>query len=228
MIYGLTKWDDPNTYWSQTNNPTEQILKKDGLRDSEKLREIGKKYGIKDSIINEMIKSISMWLESCGNTTAVNIADALGADVEFLGPGPWAPKADECLLDYFNSPENYDKFIKIRNDIDPDNLLGNEVPQYYVAGIPDVLNIPCGFFWGAYFDKMVQGIKKGKGLMICLKDPGHYVGIVAYDDETDELIYRDPWPGNYWPERHLGTPGFNRRMNREDFKNVQSFYLVIG
>lgn len=228
MIFGLKKWDDRSTYWDQTNNPTEQVLKKDALRDSKRIKEIGAEYSIPENVINELIIAVSPWLESCGPTAAVNIVNSLSVDVYFKGPALHKVPGDEALTDFFNTPSNYPKFDRIRKEIDPDSILNNEIPQFYIVGIPEVFGLKCSFHWGRIWGLFIRIIKEGHGLMVCLRKPGHYIGIVAYDDETEEFIYRDPWAGNPWPERHRKKDGFNRRLNIEEFENIQPFYIQIG
>lgn len=74
MILGAAHYDDRTRYSIQTNNPTEQILRK---------------------------RREANWLESCGPTAAVNCLSALGHDVRISTPGVWEPQPEEVLLDWF-------------------------------------------------------------------------------------------------------------------------------
>jgi hypothetical protein len=66
-------------------------------------------------------------------------------------------------------------------------------------------------------------------VMVALKDPGHYIAIVAYNPQTNEVIYNDPWPGNYWPVGLRGTPGFNRAIAASELiANCKPYRVEIG
>jgi hypothetical protein len=79
------------------------------------------------------------------------------------------------------------------------------------------------FFWNTSFDNVVKVVAKGQAVQICLKVPGHYLAVVAYDPDTKELIYRDPWPNRVptWE-----GDGFNRRMGEIEWANVKGFYIA--
>lgn len=202
MIIGLKKWNHTDTYYTQTNNPTEEILRK---------------------------KNKTGYLESCGPTAAVNILAARGDSLLIQCPGNYIPQPEEVLTDFFNDPANYKEFRKARHGMNPHNWLGNEVPQYYPVGVPAVFGVPAKFKGAHMWDDIINCLKINIGVMVCLRKPGHYVGIVAYDDTTEEMIYNDPWPGNKWPVRYAGKSGFNRRMNRIDYSgNVNAYCVEIG
>ncbi len=198
-MIALSHWDDANTYYTQTNNPTEQILKKeDGLE----------------------------WLETCGPTAAVNCLAAAGHSVRIECPGRYWPQPEEVLMDWFNDPINYDAMKRIRDSVDPSTIMGNEVPQWYEAAIPDVFGIPAHFRWGCAFESLRGAIQGNIGVMLCLKKPGHFIAAVAVDGER--LIYREPWPGNPWPERLKGEPGFNRSLKGDELRNLQPYRIEVG
>ena len=115
----------------------------------------------------------------------------------------------------------------IRPNINPEKFMNHRVPQFYELAIEEVFGVKAAFSFGINFDIVTEYLEEGKGIIICLKEPGHYIAPVAYTENT--LIYRDSWSGNKWPERHIGKSGFNRDMTREEFKsNVQPFKVVIG
>jgi len=202
MIIGLKNWNNPNTYYSQVNNPTEEILRK---------------------------KNKTKWLESCGPTAAVNILSARGDNIVIRCPGDYRPQPEEVLTDYFNDSENYKALRKARPGLNPRDWLGNEVPQYYSVGVQAVFGVPARYKNSHVWDNIIDCLKINIGVMVCLRKPGHYVGIVAYDDTTEEMIYNDPWPGNKWPVRYAGKSGFNRRMSRVDYSgNVNAYCVEIG
>jgi hypothetical protein len=54
--------------------------------------------------------------------------------------------------------------------------------------------------------------------------PGHCIAAVAYDDEKQEIVYNDPWPGRF-PDGN----GFNRGMGRAELKShVKPFMIAYG
>jgi hypothetical protein len=196
MIKGIKNWKNKNYYYVQTNNPTEESLRKKGV-----------KY----------------WLESCGNTSAVNIIAGMDYNVDIKCPGGYLLPADEALGDFFNDPSNYKEFEKIRKDVDPKKLMGNEIPQYYPYAVKQVFNVNAEFVFIKDFDKIAEHIQEGKGVQLCLKKPGHFIACVAYDDVKKEIIINDSWPG-----RFADKNGFNKRLTQTEYdKNVNSFAVIF-
>lgn len=202
MIHGLKKWNDRDTYFTQVNNPTEEILRK---------------------------KNKKGFLETCGPTAAVNILAARGDNILINCPGEYIPQPEEVLNDYFNDPANYRNLKNARKGLNPADWLGNEIPQYYSVAVPAVFGIKSKFRWSQTWQNIIDCVKQNIGVMICLKNPGHFIAVVAYDDKTDEMIYNDPWPGNKWPVNYAGKPGFNRRMKKVEYhSNVNAYCIEIG
>lgn len=228
MIIGLKKWDDANTYYKQDNNSTEQLLKKDGKRDSEKIIKICNQNNIGKKVQEEIIKSIKGFLETCGPTAAINILAARGNNVKIPGPGIYEIQPEDYLTAYFNDPRNYDKLKNIR-DLNNDYYFGNEIPQFYPLAISECFNVETRFDWGVDYNTLKMYLSSNVGVMLCLKNPGHFIAVVAMNDETNEIIYRDPWPGNYWPYKYKGTSGFNRVLKYVELaKNIQNYSVIIG
>ena len=194
MIKGVKFWSDRDCYFVQTNNPTEEILRK---------------------------RSDGIWLVSCGPSAAVTCIAAMGFDVEVKTQGGYKPQSEEVLMDFFNDPRNYSQLKAARPETPPDMWHGNEIPQFYPVAVQSVFGIKARFEWTAPFEKVIAELQVGKAVQLCLKNPGHYIAAVAYDDERDEIIFNDPWPG-----RFKDGNGFNRRLKRVDFSNVKPFRIV--
>jgi peptidase C39-like protein len=164
MIYGCKYWNDRGKFFIQTNNPTEEILKKSGIKN---------------------------YLESCGPTSAVNCLSAMGRNVDIDTPGGYRPQPEEILTDFFNDPRNYKQLQKERSGIKPGDYLGNEIAQYYPLAVKSVFGIRCRFTY-ANFNNIAEYLKDGFACQICFKNPGHFVAAVAFDDEKKEIIFNDP------------------------------------
>ena len=80
MITGAVYWNDPNKWYVQTNNPSEELLRKINKKD---------------------------FLETCGPSAGVNCAAVHGFDLEIKCPGKYKPQPEEVLSDWFNDPRNY-------------------------------------------------------------------------------------------------------------------------
>jgi hypothetical protein len=197
MIKGVKFWDNRDYYYTQTNNPTEEILRK---------------------------RSDGGWLVSCGPTAAVGCIAAMGHNVYCGCPGGYVPQSEEVLMDYFNDPRNYDALRKARPDTPPEKWHGNEVPQFYSVAVPAVFGVKAEFMYGNDFNKIAAFLEAGRGVQLCLVNPGHYIAAVAYDSAKREIIFNDPWPG-----RFADKDGFNRRMGEAEVKaNVKTFMIVFG
>lgn len=143
------------------------------------------------------------WLESCGPTAAVNCLSALGYRVTVTTPGGWQPQPEELLLDWFHDYRNAE-------------ILGNyewpnRVMSLYAPAVLSVFGVQCqviNLTWGS----LVDHLGAGQAVQLLLRQPGHYIATVAYDDETDEILFWDSWP-----ERFPDGDGFNRRMNNHEY-----------
>jgi hypothetical protein len=92
MIKGVKFWNGRDCYYTQTNNPTEEILRKRPDRD---------------------------WLVSCGPSAAVTCIAAMGFPVLCECPGSYVPQSEEVLKDFFHDPRNYAELKKARPDTPP-------------------------------------------------------------------------------------------------------------
>jgi len=170
MIVGAKYWNDPDRYYIQTNNPTEEMLRKQGIRG---------------------------FLETCGSTAAVNCLAVHGYNLDIACPGDYRPQPEEVLTDWFNDPRNYKILEKARKDIGPRDLPGNRVPQYYPPAIKSVFGAECKFVWIGTHHVLADYFEKGYSIQLCLRSPSHYVAGVAYDVTTSEIVINDSWPNRF-------------------------------
>lgn len=198
MVKGLPHWQDRNRYYTQTNNSIEAFHKAEG-----------KTKG---------------WTESCGPTSATTILDMMGIMVEVGTPGGWKPQPEQVLWDYLNDPRNYPKFAQARPNLAPGSVPGNQVPQYYPVAVKEVFGGRCEFRATIRFDDVAQWVAAGKGVQLCLKSPGHYIPAVAFDEQSGELMFHDPFP-----DRFPDGNGFARKLTRAEFQsNVQPYGVFYG
>ena len=170
MIVGAKFWNDRDRYYAQTNNPSEELLRKTGA--------VG-------------------WLETCGPTAAIMCLATLGYELTVTCPGVYRPQPEEVLSDFLNDPRNYPELAKERKDITPDKLPGNRVPQYYPLAVSRVFDAKAFFTWLTDPVQLAKWLTEGRAVQICLEKPGHYLAAVAFDDERDEIVFNDPWPDQY-------------------------------
>jgi hypothetical protein len=193
MISGAKFYDDRERYYIQTNNPTEVILSK--IKGSE-------------------------FLESCGPSAMVNCIAPMGYPVEITCPGRYKPQPEEVAMDFFNDPRNNQKLYAIRTGVA--NFPGNRIPQYYPLAAKEVFNVKAVFKWGDPSDAIAP-LMVGQSVQMCLRNPGHFLAFVAYDDETQEFIYNDSWPAR------VGGNGFNVRMPLQAARDeLQSYMIIYG
>lgn len=198
-IKGAPGWDDrENTFFTQTNNPTEAMLKK-------KLKERGG------------------YLETCGPTAAVMCLAALCYDLDIICKGAYRPQPEEVLTDFLNDPRNATELEKVRKGVG--HIPGNRIPQFYPIAVEKVFNARGQFRWLHNFDEIENLLVSGRTVQLCLKKPGHYIAAVAFDLDTQEIIYNDPWPAR----SGLKNGGFNERMSRDEYdRNVQGYIVAYS
>lgn len=199
MIKGAVNWNKTSAYYIQTNNPSEELLRK-----------------------TQEDQGRSGYLETCGPTAAVNCLAALGYNLNIICPGEYKPQPEEVLSDFLNDKANYEQFKRIRENLDPAYMPNNRVPQYYPWSVLQVFNAKALFFWKKSWLYVTEKLTEGDAIQLCLIRPGHYIAAVAYDLDTNEIIYNDPWPG-----RHKDGSGFNKRMKRDEYEeNVNGYFII--
>lgn len=168
-----------------------------------------------ESLIRAWSGKDRSYLETCGPTAAINVLDAMAKSTQVLSPTGEKIQPEDFLTLWMNDPKNQHGAAIDRP--------ANEYPQLYPEAISRVFGQSVRFLGGQTFDWIASIVSGGVGCMICLVDPGHFLAVVAYDDVTHELIYRDPWPNR------TGTDGFNLRMGRAEYEsNVKPYVLVFG
>jgi hypothetical protein len=194
--------DDRTLYYVQTNNPTEEILRKVGFAHP---------------------------LQSCGPTAAVRCMAALGRAVAVRTSGRYLPQPDEVLMGWFNDPVNYLALralpVPALFRADPSEIPGNRIAPWYPLAVREVFGNPCGFVDGLMdWRALVEQLQLGRTAQLCLVDPGHFIPVVKYDAAADALVYDDPWPN-----RHPTGIGWHCAMTKDEYLgNVKPFALVYS
>jgi len=170
-----------------------------------------------EAILRNWSKRTSGYLETCGPTAAINILDAMGVPTGVHSPALASIQPEDFLTIWMNDPKNHPG-LGI-----PTDTMVNEWAQAYPNAIKTVFGVPCRFLERQSFEWVSAMVSSGVGVMLCLKDPGHYVAAVAFDSVAAELIYRDPWPGR------TKTDGYNIQMGGKEFdENTKPLCVVFG
>lgn len=203
MIKGTQFWNDRDRFWVQTKNGIEAILRAALPRGTD-----GVPRG---------------WLETCGPTAAVNVMDSMGKNIAVKSPTNEPIRPMDYLALWMNTPANWSLLSSIVPGVDPDRLLENEVAPYYPVALQRVFGVQVTYYKDQTFEWLAASVQSGKGAMICLVTPGHFLAVVAYDDTTQELIYNDSWPDR------TRTDGFNLRMKKTEWlSNVKPYTLIFS
>ncbi len=214
-IVGAKYYNDPNRYYTQTNNPEEEVLRKSGAERAGKLIALG----VDPSIVAKA--GVRSFLETCGPTSATNCILAKYDIADIKCPGGYNTQKEQQLADWFNDPGKYSVMRPFRKELNPALVMCNRIPQYYPPAVKEVFGIDCEFKWVKSIDEIVDIVKAGNPVQICLKDPGHYVAVVAVDLDTSDFIINDPWPGRF-PD----NKGFNKILFKSEWINVNLFIIV--
>jgi len=198
MIIGVKNWNDQDCYFSQTNNAIEKILKS---------------------------LDCPTKLESCGPTAVTSLISSMGnqVDIKFNN---YYPQPEDILTLWFNDSKNFNKMKKCDNSLNPELFCGNEYLAWYPIALKEVFNINSFYYRSASSEDFLSAIHSGRGIVALLKNPSHYISIVAIDTNTKEFVYNDPWPSCPWP-KNSGS-GFNRRVNFDIMdSNIKQVRLEI-
>lgn len=155
------------------------------------------------------------FLETCGPTSAINVLESMGHPVAILSSSMATIQPEDFLTIWMNDPKNAPGF--------PTSAPVNEYAKAYPNAISKVFGKACRYLEGQSFEWISSMVAGGMGCMVCLKDPGHFIAIVAFDNVENKLVYRDPWPNR------TKTDGFNLRMGKSEFDiNVKPYAVVFG
>ena len=216
-------------HYTQENNVTEEIIKKDDAEDREKLRKTMVDLGMSKKVIEYILESMGGYLETCGPTALSTCIHAIGKMPVFNCPGGYIQKPENVITDCLNDPYSYPYLRQIRKETDPAKWLGNRIPQFYAYACHEVFGVTALFNWSKDLDYVYHSIRDNYAIMACMRDPGHFIPIVGYDDQTGNLIYHDPWSSNYYPKRLQGTPAFHRELYPSEWEaNIEGYTIRIG
>lgn len=171
-----------------------------------------------DEYNRKTIKENPEWyLESCGVSACITCINYLIegqlSDIK-VGNGVITP--EDVLWCWMNNKNNYDLMRESR-PLDLNYFVPNRVPQYYPIAVKTLFNIKAEFIYDN-FNRVIDEIKKGNTIQLCLIKPGHYISAVNYNKEKDEIICKDP---------NIKNNGKFDRINREVYKNNVKPYIII-
>jgi len=179
--FGCKNYDKKNNsaFWAvQTNNTVEHLYKV-------LINQLKRKYpdaNIKNS-----------YLETCGDSAAVNCIIAVDSDPIISCPGGYRPQSDCLLAEYHNDPNNFIKFKKL--GYSPYDIQNNRVFSTYPIAVKEVFNKHCERFCYQKWENIIDFLKAGQSIQLCLKNPGHYIAVIgATKDKEIKLDCIDSWP----------------------------------
>ncbi|MDD5353066.1 MAG: hypothetical protein PHS93_07905 [Candidatus Omnitrophica bacterium] len=166
-------------FWAkQTNNVTEQMYRLLIEQIKKKYPAAGINYG---------------YLETCGDSSAVNCIIAIDNDPIITCPGGYLPQSDCMLAMYHNDPNNFPRFKKL--GYSPYNIQNNRVFATYPDAVKMVFGKHCELFYYQKWQDIIDFVKYGKSVQLCLKNPGHYIAVIgATKDKELKLDCIDSWP----------------------------------
>lgn len=170
-------------------------------------------YSQRNNSIEAMFMKLEGWpvFESCGPTSMMSALNSVGYVTWFMNG---VQEEDICTL-FLNNPNNYPKLREIRDNLDPEGILGNRVPQYYSYMCDQLFKAKVEFFLGRVKDATVDNLKSFNAVQLCFDNPGHYIACVGFDSGTDEVIYNDP----------MG--GFNERFHVSEFERFRNWGNIV-
>ena len=83
-------------------------------------------------------------------------------------------------------------------------------------GVHAVFGQYCEFTWFVNHFQLSDLLEKKYSIQVCLKNPSHYIAIVAFDFGTSEFIYNDPWVRK--------GKGFNERFS--GISNLENYTII--
>jgi len=224
MIYWTKEGENDDCWFVQTNNPTEEMLRKRSIFNMDQVKTVLSSAG-QSSLDPAMNKFLHLFLETCGCSACATCVASLGFGTDIFVPDKsddsYKPQADQIVADFLNDPNNYATMRTVRPDVDPSAVFGNEIAQYYPVAARKIFGARADFVFVTGWEQVADFIKKGCALQMALKNPGHFLAFVGYDDQANVLKYRDPWP------ERLNNGKTVQDMGQSEYTtNVQNFAIV--
>lgn len=226
MIIGAKYWN--RDYYSQENNPID-VYNKKAYRE---LKNIFRKKVKDNEVLKMIVKTIDSYgsLESCGATALVNCCTAVSpVELQIRFKNNESIQIEQAVWDWLNDPRHYNEFLKVRNNITlkqlKESIIPSRIPQYLAYAAEKCLGVKASFRWNVgihKYSRIVAELKNGNAIQIQRKSPWHYLAIVAYDTDKNELIYHDSWPS-----RFANKKGKAKRMTEKEFNKVADDFIII-
>lgn len=161
------------------------------------------------------------WLETCFCHSGTNGLIATGHDVAVKTPSGAQIRPPDAITCWLNDPGNY-AILKQTRDIDPNQYMGNEIPQWGTLALQEMFGVQARFTWDHVFQDIVNTVSAGNAVVFAIDKPQHFECFIAYDETTSELIYVDPAP------YRSPTDWWHRRMNEAEYNSTtQPFSIII-
>lgn len=159
---------------------------------------------------NNAIEKLLDSYETCGTTACMSALNSLGYRTNIFDG---VQEEDYCTC-FLNNENNYKVFRDIRSNLDPRDIPGNRVPQYYPYMVGRLFEADADFFMGNVKSNTIENLKLLNSVQICFDRPGHFVAAVGYDEDMKEVIYNDP------------LYGFNKRFNENRFGEFRNWGII--
>lgn len=202
LINGLRDWQKSDDLWVQRNSAVETYLR-----------------------FAKSQEGLNHWTETCGPNDVVNILDAKGDVPEIKMPGGGTIRPSDALWCFLNLPTEAGRAMwkKLVPRVEPFSIPGNRLLALYPWAIKSVFGVDSLYQKDMVLEAVGQMTWSGHGVMILTRDPGHFIGAVAFDNSTNELICRDSFP-----EGRPDGNGLTRRLGKDEFaKNVIPEFVII-
>jgi len=190
---GILNWTNPHIRYEQTRNAIEEIKRK-----------ILAEHGIDAG-----------WLESCGPSAFSTEMEGLGylTERDYLHfPNGETIQMDDAHTVWLNDPHR-GKYP---------NIMDNRRGDVYVDIARQCYGCKAYLKKKTIFDDAAFHLWGGDGVQVCLKSPGHWIALIAFDRGDDEIVFHDSW-GN---RPGLKNGGTKERLTREQWSNVQPTVVI--
>jgi len=165
-----------------------------------------------EAILQARLGGATGWLESCGSSSFCTLMEGLGAlrsDHYFRFPNGDTIQMDDAVMCWMNDPKR-----------GTPEIMENRRGDTYIAAA-GLFGVTARYIMAPLFAEIVDELAVGNGVQLNLRDPGHWIAIVAADD--DNLIFMDSW-GN---RKGLVNHGVHEKLSRDEFlTNVKPFAIV--
>ena len=211
---GIVDWEDTSIRYDQTNNTTEEIIRKIKHEMIKKLKKnIPKKYW---NILNKQ----TGYLELCGHSAFLCIMQGMKFLPEKYNNGFKLGNLYAQMEDIVASISNQRRYNRLFHS---GNGMDNRYLDTYPVLARELFGCKAEVITDLSFFDILEYLWNGIGVQLWLREPSHYIAAISANKIEALLKYNDSWGSR----KGLKNRGLHEIMDLEEYRNNVHPYAIV-